>query len=153
MKTRVVRVFCAILLIVLVCGFTLWLAFRNPYNDEFFTGPMRQKYHSVEAVLNAFRVAWKGQSKTEIGLLNEVYGWDKFAQGPVHDGVMPQVKRISYYRSKKLAVVDLADGSANWYVWRKSRWVFYPETPRLPFLEMFHGVTHEDVGQVNATDS
>ena len=95
-------------------------------------------------VLNAFRVGWNGRSKTEIGLLNEVYGWDKFSQGPVHDGVMPQVKRISYYRSRKLAVVDLADGGANWYLWRKSRWVFYPETPWLPFLEMFHGQTTVD---------
>ena len=101
MKKRIAIVFGATLMVVLACGFTVLLVFRNPYNDKFFKGPIRQKYHSVEAVLNAFRVGWNGQSKTEIGLLNEVYGWDRFGQGLVHGGVMPQVKLISYYRSKK----------------------------------------------------
>jgi len=151
----------------------LWSMFRNPYEPEFFTEPMQRKYQSVEAVIEAYS-GHKGQSKNEIMLLNEAYGWDRFdggkvskdtlpeekskedtavdtARQPIED-IVPEVRGISYYRSNKLAVASFSDGSATWLIWRDGRWVLYPETPWLPLLEMFHGVSQEDAEPAHSAD-
>ncbi|MHC4536328.1 MAG: hypothetical protein ACYS6K_20450 [Planctomycetota bacterium] len=156
--------FFAFFMVIAFVGF-LWSIFRNPYEPEFFTEPMQRKYQSVEAVIEAYS-GHKGQSKNEIMLLNEAYGWERFDSGkvskdtlpeeksgedtavdtarqPVED-ITPELRGISYYRSNKLAVANFSDGSATWLIWRDGRWVLYPETPWLPLLEMFHGVSQED---------
>ena len=158
---------------VVVLATTVWFGFRNPYDPKFFTEPMQRKYQSVEAVIGAYS-GHDGQSKDEISLLNEAYGWDRIDDGEVSKGalpeekskedavadtarppiedIVPEVREISYYRSNKLAVANFSDGSATWLIWKNGRWVLYPETPWLPLLEMFHGVTHEDTESVVPSD-
>ena len=120
-------------------AFFAWRTFRNPYDDKYFTAALQEKYPSVESVVDAFRNGWNGESRAGINLLNEVYGWDKFTNGHIHDGEIPPVKNIHYFRSRELAVVRF-EKTAWWFLWRNNRWVFYPETPWLGFIEILHSL-------------
>jgi len=145
-KMKILSKIVVVLTVVLaVASFVIWRIERNPYDDKYFTPEMQAKYPSVESVLDAFRTGWNGESKENIALLNEVYGWDMFSgEDHVHDGDIPSLKSISYYKSKKLAAVvfePTREGSMGmgwWFVWRKGRWVFYPETIWLGLLEGTH---------------
>ena len=148
--------------LLIAAAVVFWNMERNPYDPKFFTDPMRAKYQSVEAVLKAYSGGHNGQSENENARINEAYGWDVFDSGEVGKEALPEMKSkedtvvdtarqaiedivpgvsgISYYSSNKLAVANFSDGSATWLILKDGRWVLYPETPWLPFLEMFHSM-------------
>lgn len=66
-----------------------------------FSKNHKRKYSSVEAVLEAYS-GHKGQTKNEIILLNEAYGWDRFDGGKVSKDTLPEEK------SKEDTAVDTA---------------------------------------------
>ncbi len=133
----------AALLALGVAAFAVWLAFRHPYDRKYFTPEMQQKYQTVESVLEAFRQGWKQDSRAHDELLREIYGYDLFKglDQPLprssEDAIKP-VKSITYSTDGKLAFV-LGENFGWFFIWKGNRWVFYPETPWLPLIELIHG--------------
>ncbi len=140
-----------VMIIALLCiaGFAFWRISLNPYEEKYFSQEMQLKYPTVEAVLGAMGEGWKHDNDRQEELLNEAYGFNLIKRyGPLEPqaATMRAVREIRYYKSNKLAVVNLeptnsgSTGPAWWFIWRKGRWVFYPETPWLWLLELVHKI-------------
>ena len=138
-----------IIAFLIIAGIVFWRISRNAYEDRYFSGGMRMKYPTVESVLAAMGEGWECDIDHRIELMNEAYGFSlikRYGRREPQSAAMRSVKDIKYYKSKKLAVVNLeptnpgSTGPAWWFVWRKGRWVFYPESPWLSLLEFIHGI-------------
>jgi hypothetical protein len=138
----------AIIVFLTIVGFVLWWKFRNPYDNRYFSTEMQMKYLTVESVLGALGEGWRYDTDRHVELLDEAYGFSlvkRYGRREPQYAAMASVKEIKYYKSKKLAVVNFEPtnpesmGQAWWFIWRKGRWVFYPETPWLWLLEFFRG--------------
>ena len=131
----------SIVIIILIAAVVVfWLNFRNPYKTRYFTSKMQAKYSTLESVLDAMRRGWRYDSEANARLMNEAYGFNlskRYGSGNPSSDQMGEVKSISYSKDQKLAVV-IGDGFGWFFVWRKGRWVFYPETPWIGLLEMIH---------------
>lgn len=141
MRKRFTKIAVVACVVLLAAGVVFWGRFRNPCEPRYFTAEMRVKYSTVESVLGAMREGWRYDSESRAALMNEAYGFDlakRYGSGKPGSDRMGNVKNISYSRDKKLAFV-VGDGFGSFVLWRKGRWVFYPETPWTGLLEMVHG--------------
>ncbi|MFC1453073.1 hypothetical protein ACFLSJ_06970 [Verrucomicrobiota bacterium] len=130
----------SVVLLFGVACLVIWLMCRNPYESQYFTVEMQAKYPTLESVLDAFRIGWKYDTAEHVELLNEVYGFklaDRYGDCAPREDAMDEINRIAYSKDRKLAFV-LTDRSGWMFVMRKNRWVFYPETPWGPLVEMIH---------------
>ncbi|MBM4103305.1 MAG: hypothetical protein FJ263_04530 [Planctomycetes bacterium] len=123
LKTALFITLPIIVIVVLLC----WYAVRIPCDSRYYTEQMKVKYATLQAVIDS---VYSGDGE----LVNEACGFKRmgsdFKGQPVTDSGRP----IQYYPSGKMAFHD-----GRFFLQHKGRWIWYPEAPWLPLIEMMHG--------------